>query len=195
MTNKLYKVSAVLLAAFYSLLICSCFVIPASAASEYNGMVYRCTSTIYENVAGGVATLPNGITYTVNNGDTVYTGFNVSTEARGNYVLKYRTASSTATEAQVGDVIYLSADVRDITGGAKRIIDACFTPVPIWSSDDTSPYTSIYSTIAHYVFGDNFDTVPYGTYWVSMIAVIACVFIALLPFVVVYYLIRVVTTR
>lgn len=192
MKNKFRLIAFFFLAIYISVFSVILLSVPASAVDQYNGKVYKCVSTVYTANAGGTTTFPNGITYTVNSSDTVYTGFSVATAARGDYLVKYRTASGTATDAQIGDVIYLSEDIRTlpVTGGSMKVILQCFEAVPIWQSNDSSPFTSIYSTLSHYIFADDFTNVPFGDMWITCASIIGCLLICGLPFLVVWWLLR-----
>lgn len=91
---------------------------------------------------------------------------------------------------QPGDVLHFSVDpLTASSGGAKKIYSSKSFKLR-WVADDSSIYRGIYDTVSHYLFDDSFEDVPFGSFWVSGISVIAVLFAAAIPFLLVYWIIK-----
>lgn len=103
------------------------------------------------------------------------------------YNLSYQGTNYRAFE---GDILVFTGEQLTAAPDAfkKLLLDERYFVEITFEPDQTSIFRNIRSTIAHYVFSDNFDNVPFGTGVVDFAAGFLCILLFCLPFVVVYFI-------
>lgn len=144
----------------------------------YNGYVSAASSDRYSNSV-----------FYINSGDVPYNMLHISSASR-EIRARFEDADGVSLYYYVlvpGDILNFSGYVGD---SFSRWIDARPEFSVYWEADNTSIFASLRSTVSHYLFDDDFSNVPFGDFWVSGLCVIAVVMVAVLPFMMVFWITR-----
>lgn len=160
---------------------------PAHAdASNYTFRFYRQPSA---EVIASQTSVNVGSGFTINGGSVIYTRLyvNVTNNVRR---LQARTADNSSIHTfSANDTIFFPEGLSRASTAAQAVVNDAFSFT--WAPDSSSPYAWMRSTLQHLLFGDA-DGVVISDAAIDLVSVLACLFVVLVPFVVVVIVLRMV---